>query len=197
MSSNTELGSFGGTNCERDFVEAPSQMLEEWCYRPISLKMMSINITDEIIDKIINKRNMLQGYFYARQLSFGLYDMALHSEFVNDNFGNNANENIAKMYCDILSDVAGVSPVENTNMITSFGHVMRGYAAGYYGYLWSEVYAKDMFLTKFYDHELDPTVGLEYKKEILSYGGSRDSMKSLRIFLGREPSNEAFVTQFN
>lgn len=197
--SDTELSCFGGTNCERDFVEAPSQMLEEWCYRPVSLKMMSVNMTDEIINKINAKRNMLQGYFNSRQICFGIYDMTLHSNLFDELIMLNGNpiENFAKLHDDIVFGATGIHAIENTNMIASFGHMFGGYVAGYYGYMWSKVYSKDMFITKFRDHELDPNVGMQYRNEILKYGGSRSSQESLKIFLGREPNDEAFVKSFD
>ncbi len=196
--SNTQIGQFGGTNCERDFVEMPSQMLEEWCYRPASLKIMSQGITDETIEKINIKRNMLEGYFNARQLCFGLYDMTLHSTYF-DTISNSSNPSdaLAMLYSDIISEATGLRAIPGTNMIASFSHLFGGYASGYYGYMWSKVYSKDVFVSKFLDHELDPIVGAEYRKEILSFGGSRPSIESLRIFLGREPSDEPFIQSFD
>ena len=191
--ANSELGCFSGTRCERDFVEAPSQFLECFCYRPNALKLMSVDLTDEIIEKINKKSKMLQGYYYGRQLSFGLYDMMLHNSNIENILSDNATENISKMYDDILKETTGLGVTPNTNMIANFGHVMGGYAAGYYGYLWSKVYALDIFYSKFLGNELDQEVGLRYRKEILSYGGSRLSSESLRVFLGREPNDEAFV----
>lgn len=154
MCSDVELCCYGGTNCERDFVEAPSQMLEEWCYRPISLKMMSVGMTDETINKINAKRNMLQGYFNSRQICFGLYDMILHSNKFDELIMANDNpvDNFAKLYDDVVFSALGIHTVPNTNMIASFGHLFSGYASNYFGYLWSKVYSKDMFATKFYDH---------------------------------------------
>lgn len=197
ISSNTEIGQFAGTQCERDFVEAPSQMLEEWCYQPTSLKLMSLDMTDDLIAKINKKEKMLQGYHYARQLSFGLYDMYLHSAKLNTvvSDSNTLEENslnLASLFNDVLLETVGLGATPNTNFISGFGHIMHGYAAGYYGYLWSLVYAKDMFYSKFKNHELDPNIGNRYKTEILSYGGSRPSIESLRIFLGREPNSDAF-----
>ena len=193
MCSDTQIGQFSGTNCERDFVEAPSQMLEEWCYRGASLKIMADGITDDVIEKINKKRNMLQGYFNARQICFGLYDMMLHSTYF-DNIKNSSNpsEALAVLYNDIVKKVTGLDQIPGTNMVATFGHLFGGYAAGYYGYLWSKVYSKDMFVTKFMNHELDPEVGQLYRKEILSYGGSRPSIDSLKMFLSREPSDESF-----
>lgn len=191
--ATSELACFAGTSCERDFVECPSQLLECWTYRPNSLKMMSVDMTDEIVDKLNKKSKMLQGYFYGRQLSFGLYDMMLHSADIDQILSEDAEKRIADMYNDILKETTGLGCTPGTNMVASFGHLMHGYAAGYYGYLWSKVYAEDLFYTKFFGNELNPEVGIQYRKEILSHGGSRLSSESLRVFLGREPNNEAFA----
>ena len=72
---------------------------------------------------------------------------------------------------------------------------MGGYEAGYYGYLWSQVYSSDMFFSKFKDHEFDPEVGALYRDTVLAPGGSRDAIDLLTDFLGREPNNEAFLRE--
>lgn len=187
MCSATEMSCFSGTNCETDFVEAPSQMLEDFCYMPNCLKMMSVNLSDDTITKLINRKTLLKGYHYARQLSFGLFDMLLHS-----NSFSLDEESIRKLYSDISYETIGVRPLDDINFVTCFGHLMSGYDVGYYGYLWSEVYARDMFYSKFYTDQLDEKTGATYRKEILSYGGARDSIESLKIFLGREPNSYAF-----
>ena len=115
-------------------------MFEEWVYTNKTLKLISPTITDDIIEKIKKQRNILQGYHYARQLSFCYLDMNVHSKKYNHN-SFETNKKITK-------EILGLDVQENTNSVASFGHLMGGYDAGYYGYLWSLVYAKDLF-TKF------------------------------------------------
>ncbi len=84
---------------------------------------------------------------------------------------------------------------EGTAFAASFGHLMGGYDAGYYGYLWAKVYGDDMF-SEFARHGItDPGVGERYRREVLARGGERDAIDHLRAFLGREPSSEAFLTK--
>ena len=87
-----------------------------------------------------------------------------------------------------------------SNFVASFGHLAGGYDSQYYGYMWSEVYSADMFHSKFFDSVAgdkndDNNAGLQYRQEILSVGGSRDAIESLRTFLGREPNDKAFLTE--
>ena len=178
----SSLSSFG---CEADFVETPSQLFEEWCYVPKTLKMMANeDIPEFIVDKIIESRKILQGYHYARQLLFGLFDMNIH--------GLKFNEEPEKLYNKMAKDIVTLEPLENTNTITSFGHLFGGYASGYYGYLWSLVYAKDLF-SKFKDNELNSELGSELKEKVLSWGGIRDSVVSMKEFLNREPNSDFFI----
>ena len=184
ISSVSKINSTASFACESDFVETPSQMFEEWCYINKTLKIISPTITDDIIEKIKKQRNILQGYHYARQLSLCYLDMNVHSK----NYNHNSFETNKRVTKEIL----GLDIQEDTNSVASFGHLMNGYDAGYYGYLWSLVYAKDLF-TKFNDHELDSNIGLEFRDEILSQGSIRPSMESIKIFLGREPNEDAFI----
>jgi Zn-dependent oligopeptidase len=184
MSSISKISGTASFSCESDFVETPSQMFEEWVYTNKTLKLISPSITDDIIEKIKKQRNILQGYHYARQLSFCYLDMNVHSKKYDHN-SFETNKRITK-------EILGLDVQENTNSVASFGHLMGGYDAGYYGYLWSLVYAKDLF-TKFIDHELDSNIGLKFRNEVLSQGSIRPSMESIRIFLGREPNEDAFI----
>ena len=184
LSSRSTLSDTSSFNCEMDFVETPSQMFEEWCYIEEPLKMMSEGLTNKMIEQINLKRNMLNGWHYSRQLTFSITDMEIHSNLFNGNAKNIYDKNVREIcYMDLL---------ENTNEIASFGHLMGGYESGYYGYLWSLVYAKDLF-SKFKGKELDSELGKKLRDEVLSYGGIRNSMDSIKIFLEREPSSEYFL----
>lgn len=184
MSSISKINGTASFACESDFVETPSQMFEEWVYINNTLKLISPSITDDIIEKIKKQRNILQGYHYARQLSFCYLDMNVHSK----NYNHNSFETNKK----ITKEILGLDIQENTNSVASFGHLMGGYDAGYYGYLWSLVYAKDLF-TRFIDHELDSHIGVEFRDQVLCQGSIRHSMESIKIFLQREPNENAFI----
>jgi Zn-dependent oligopeptidase len=186
MASIATIGSLAGTTCERDFVEAPSQMLEEWCYVDNVLKMLSEpEIPSELIAKLRLYRKQFVGIHIAKQLTYALTDMALH--------GSAYNSDPAQIYNQIFEEMLGLNTIPNTNMIASFGHIFGGYDAGYYGYLWSEVYAKDMFYSKFLNNELNPDIGSEYVSKVLCWGSIRDSDISLKEFLSREVSTQPFI----
>lgn len=186
ISAESTIPDMSGTSCEWDFVEAPSQIFEEWCYRPNSLKLMAPTIPNEIIEKLNQERQLLQGLHYKRQLSFGFLDMALH--------GSLYNTSPAELYNKIYFEMFGINLPNEINFPATFGHIIGGYDAGYYGYLWSQVYAKDMFTSKFYGNELNGLVGREFRKTILSKGGSVDSYDSVTSFLGRSPNDHAFIS---
>ena len=190
LCSVSTIASLSGTNCETDFVEAPSQIFEEWCYCKDVLRLMAPTIPDNIVSILNKERIMLKGIFNKRQLTFAFYDMTLHSNLDAEKI------DVIKTYNNIYYDLFGLNLPEKTNIGASFGHIMGGYESGYYSYLWSQVYAKDMFENKFKGHELDRSIGLEFKKIILSRGGTVDSYDSVVEFLGREPNDKAFVDSF-
>ena len=184
IASRPEISSFAGTAVSRDAVECPSQMLEEWCYRESPLKLMAPTITSDIITKLIKQKNMLQGYFTARQLSFGLLDMSLHGLSYDSDYN--------ELYGCIHKDLLGLELPPTHGFIQTFGHLM-GYEAGYYGYLYSKVFAVCMFEEKFKNRELDPVVGMEYRNKIIAPGNTKDFMDLLIDFLGHEPTSNAFI----
>jgi len=184
ISSRSTISDTASFACEGDFVETPSQMFEEWCYIPKTLKMISPEIDDEIIYKINIQRKLLQGYHYTRQVLLATMDMHFHS--------NKYEGNSFAVVKDFTKELIGFDIQDNTNDIASFGHLMHGYDAGYYGYMWSLAYAKDLF-SAFQGKEVDPDLGQRFKEQVLSQGSIRPSMESVREFLGREPNEEAFI----
>lgn len=174
-----------------DFVEAPSQMLEYWTWSKNELKELSSHyltreqIDDELIDSLIKSKHVNGGLFNLRQLHFGLFDMTLHS--------NNSKIDITKFWNESRQEIALVSNGDSvTKGFNSFGHIMGGYQAGYFGYLWSQVFAADIYYTKFKNDPLNSETGIQYRDIILARGGSRDEDDNLKELLGREPNNEAF-----
>jgi Zn-dependent oligopeptidase len=145
---------------------------------------MAPSIPEEIVEKLNRSRNMLQGLFIKRQLVFAFFDMAVH--------GDRYDEPCDKLFNTIYKDITGFELDESISFPASFGHLMCGYDAGYYGYMWALVFAKDCF-TSFKGREIDPVIGKRFKETVLSYGSSRPSLDSLREFLGREPSDDAFI----
>lgn len=188
--TTASYASQAGTNTARDFVEAPSQMFEYWVWEKDLLKKMSKHyvtgepLPDDLIDRMIRAKNHARGYFILRQLLIGSFDMALHT----------AAEPIdpVQTFADLYRQMMGMEPSVDQLWAAGFGHLM-GYDAGYYGYLWSEVYAADMFTRFRGEGVTSPKVGMEYRAKVLEVGSSRDEMESVVDFLGRMPSNKAFL----
>lgn len=189
MCSMNTIGSLAGTQVERDFVETPSQMFEEWvcCLEPLKMlvkKEMVNEVDEELINKIRVQGKTLQGIFYARQLSFGLLDMELHSV----NFISEPKEYYTRLY----KELTGLDLPEETNILGSFGHIIGGYDSGYYGYLWSKVFAIDLF-SFFKGNELNQELGLKLRENILSVGGTKTGYEMMVDFMGRKPDSNAFI----
>jgi thimet oligopeptidase len=186
----TRLVRFTGFNTEWDFVEAPSQIMEHWCWKPEVLRRFARHhrtgelIPEDLVQRLADARDLQIALLTLRQISFGLLDMAFHdSEESKDLF-------------DITRRTTEVSAFpyhEGTFFAAGFGHLF-GYDAGYYGYLWSKVFGDDMFSRFEKDGVLNPQVGGAYRAKILEQGGSRDASDMLRDFLGREPNKDAFLT---
>ncbi|MBS1984319.1 MAG: Zn-dependent oligopeptidase [Bdellovibrionales bacterium] len=187
-------GSLSGSSVARDFVEAPSQMLENWVWDAKVLSSLSGHyatkekLPADLLKRMIEARDFNQGQFYIRQLYFGFLDMTYHTT----KSAIDTTEVSDKLYKDLV----GVDPLPNSHFQASFGHLM-GYSAGYYGYLWSEVFAADMFTRFAKDGLLNPQVGMSYRKSILEPGNMRDANELLKDFLGREPNKDAFFKKLH
>jgi len=189
--TRAETVRFSGTSTERDFVEAPSQIMEHWTWRPEVLATFARHyetgepIPESLVKALVEARNLNVALSTLRQAQFGIFDMGVHGPDAAD-----------KDLEDVTRQAGEVSLLpfhEGTFFPASFGHMLGGYDAGYYGYLWSEVYGDDMFSRFDAEGVTSPDVGRDYRRTILEQGGSRDGMDLLREFLGREPSNEAFL----
>ena len=180
---------FSGTQTERDFVEAPSQMLEHWCWEPDVLNSFARHfetgapLPKELLDSLIAAKQLDSGIMALRQLFFATLDLAYHSP----GFNGDTTETL-----EALHDITGFPYTPGTHFQSGFGHLF-GYDAGYYGYLWSQVFGDDMY-TKFEaTSPMDSDTGLHYRRTILERGGTADGDQLVRDFLGREPNNEAFL----
>lgn len=193
--SKTKYSRFHGCNVEGDFVEAPSQMLENWCWDHKTLKKLSCHyktkdqLSDQLIQKLIKTKNYGAGMAYIRQLFFASYDMYIHTNMQDKNIDT------SKLYNKMRSEITLVDGQFGTFPEATFGHIVGGYEAGYYGYLWSQVYSADMFESKFNKNKdiNDPETGKQYRNSILKPGGSKDGIDMLTQFIGRKPNSNAFI----
>ncbi|KAL7627760.1 metalloendopeptidase [Parahypoxylon ruwenzoriense] len=196
---------FHGTSTVRDFVEAPSQMLENWCWTPSQLKTLSNHyqtgekIPDDLIEKQISTKHVNDALFNLRQLHFGIFDMTVHTPASHEDLEK---LDASKVYNDLRTQIAGLNGPEALgepstwgNGQATFGHLIGGYDAGYYGYLSSEVYSTDMFHSVFKKDPMNGKEGRRYRHTVLERGGSQDEMTTLEQFLGRKPSSDAFYAE--
>lgn len=194
--SKAKYFSQGGTNCDHDFVEVPSQLLENFLYEKENLKKIAIHyqtkekLEDGILEKIIASRNFLNGYQYLRQILFAEFDLDLHSQKINA-------KDSAKYYNSLMKKYFGYNLPKDAIFPAGFGHLV-GYDAGYYSYLWALVYADD-FYSEFEKVKNNKSkikeMGKRYRKEILEVGGSRKEIESTKKFLQRKPNQKAFLNK--
>ena len=191
--TRAHYGRFAGTSVPRDFVEAPSQMLENWIWDKKVLDSFAADYRDSskkipqaILAKLKEADLSTKGMFYRRQLSFGLTDLTLHSSFTED-------EDVVKISNQRAGEVFFPVP-EGTAFVAFFGHLM-GYDAGYYGYAWADAISADMatVFEKAPGGFFDTTAGLKLRHEIYEPGDSRDVNISIEKFLGRPRALEPFL----
>ena len=186
--------SLTGTNVVRDFVELPSQLMENWALEPEWLQTFARHwqtgevIPQEYIDRIVAARNFLAGYAQVRQLQFGLTDMAWHSVT-----GAPAEDPIA-FEQETLRPTAVLPQVPGIVFSPSFNHIFSGgYAAGYYSYKWAEVLEADAFAFFKEKGIFSREAAERFRRELLSKGGSVDADVLYRNFRGRDPEPDALL----
>ncbi|MGA9594791.1 MAG: M3 family metallopeptidase [Acidimicrobiia bacterium] len=190
--TTVELRRFAGYDTEWDFVEAPSQIMEHWMWQPEVLQRFARHyktdepIPDDLVERLVAARDLNIGLFTMRQIFLGQFDLNLHAA--------PGPVDVDAAYREAYK-LTGFDFYEDTHFGASFGHLMGGYDAGYYGYLWSKVYGDDMFSVFATEGILSPEVGRRYRDEVLARGYSRDAIEHLRAFLGREPSPAAFLEE--
>nr|WP_298656862.1 M3 family metallopeptidase [uncultured Flavobacterium sp.] len=194
MLANTTYPSLSGTSVYWDFVELPSQVMENWCYEPEALALFAKHYeTGEIIpqhyvEKIKESASFLEGMATLRQLSFGLLDMAFHS--------NNPTEikDIKTFEKEAFDGTSLYPDVAENCMSVSFSHIFQGgYSSGYYSYKWAEVLDADAFAYFQEKGIFNTTVATKFKDNVLSKGGTEHPMTLYKRFRGQEPKVEALL----
>ena len=194
MLANTTYPSLSGPSVFWDFVELPSQILENWCYEPEALALFAKHyqtgetIPMVLIDKIKKAANFQEGMQTLRQISFGLLDMSWHGTNPCGITNVQAHENAAFEGTKLYPDVA-----ENC-MSVAFSHIFQGgYSSGYYSYKWAEVLDADAFAYFQENGIFNTEVAKKFKDNILSQGGTEDPMVLYKRFRGKEPNPEALL----
>jgi len=194
MLANTTYPSLSGTSVYWDFVELPSQVMENWCYEPEALALFAKHyqtgeiIPQEYVEKIKESASFQEGMATLRQISFGLLDMAFHSNNPTSITDVKAFEKAAFEGTNLYPDVA-----ENC-MSVSFSHIFQGgYSSGYYSYKWAEVLDADAFAYFQEKSIFDKEVATKFKENILSKGGTEPPMELYKRFRGHEPNADALL----
>ena len=194
MFANTRFGSLSGTNVWWDFVELPSQFMENYATEKEFLRTFAYHfeskepIPDELIDRIIKSKNYLSAYGCLRQVSLGLLDMAYYTQ--KDEF----KEDIIAFEKDAWKDAIITKQLPNTCMTTQFSHIISGgYAAGYYSYKWAEVLDADAFSLFKKNGIFDKNTALSFRENVLSKGGTEHPMILYKRFRGQEPTIDALL----
>ena len=193
MLADTEYESLSGTNVYWDFVELPSQFMENYCYEKEFLRSFARHyqtgepLPEAEIDKIVAASNFMEGYQTMRQLSFGLLDMAYHTG------GLDARTAIERFEKDIVQETQLYPDVPGTAQTPSFAHIFAGgYSAGYYSYKWAEVLDADAFSYFKETGIFNPDTAAKFKT-LLASGGTVDPMELYIRFRGRKPEPEALL----
>lgn len=189
--TETHYGEFAGTSVARDFVEAPSQMFENWVWDANVLATFARHyqtgepLPPALLDGMIRARHLGSALEAERQFYYGLCDLRYHT-------APGGVVDTTQVANELFSTVELYAQVPDVFHQASFGHLV-GYQAGYYGYQWSLVYACDMFQRFRELGMLDPQAGKYYRQKILARGGSIDELDMVKDYLGREPRMEAYL----
>lgn len=189
--TKAETNRFAGAATARDFVEAPSQMFENWIWNAQVLNTFAAHyksgekLPKKLLDGMLAARNLGSGIETEHQFYYGMVDQSYHTSPTGE-------VDPTKISEDLFTEVELYKRVPGVHYQTSFGHLV-GYEGAYYGYQWSLVYAQDMFQRFDELGILSPQAGAYYRDKVLSRGGTMDEFDMLRDYLGREPKLDAFL----
>ncbi len=197
MLSDVQYESLSGTNVKRDFVEMPSQVMENWCYEPEFLNTFARHyqtgepLPAEYVEKIRAAQNHMAGWLCLRQLNLGFTDIAFHTVPDGSTVGK-AEAVEASAMTNLLPRVPGCCTA------TNFSHIFGGgYASGYYGYKWAEVLDADIFSRFKQDGIFNQETASAFRREVLSKGGTEHPAILFKNFMGRDPDNKALLKRMN
>lgn len=195
--TKASIRSFAGTNVAWDFVELPSQFLENWTWERSALDLFAHHyetgqpIPDDIFNKMVAARNYNSASFMMRQLSFGKIDLEIHHHYAKYK-----DMNVDQIDELVLQQYRVPCSVKPTSILYNFGHLFSSpiaYSAGYYSYMWAEVLETDAFTRFKKEGILNERVGLEFRDKILIWGDSKPAAELFRDFMGRDPDPSALL----
>ncbi len=190
--TEVDVQSFAGIETEWDFVEAPSQIMENWMWEPQVLERVARHyrsgqaIPAPLVSALVAARDQNVALQTLRQVALGQYDLMMHTSGARPDL---------EALLEAATEYSLLPAQPDTFMAASWGHPMGGYDAGYYGYLWAQVYGDDMYSVFAREGVMSAEVGARYRREVLAMGGARDAIDHLRAFLGREPNAQAFLAR--
>ncbi|MCJ1885584.1 oligopeptidase A [Pseudomonas sp. LA21] len=186
-------GASGINGVAWDAVELPSQFMENWCWEPEGLALISGHyetgapLPQDLLEKMLAAKNFQSGLMMVRQLEFSLFDFELHAT-------HGDGRSVLDVLETVRNEVAVMRPPAYNRFANSFAHIFAGgYAAGYYSYKWAEVLSADAFSRFEEDGVLNPATGAAFREAILAKGGSQEPMALFVAFRGREPSIDALL----
>jgi oligopeptidase A len=195
--SRVELRSLAGTSVAWDFVELPSQIMENWCWERDALDLFARHyetgepIPEDLFEKMNRARNFRSANAQMRQLGFGFVDLTLHVDYSPERDGD-----VIAYARSILQEFSPAPMTPDNAMIASFTHLFSspvGYGAGYYSYKWAEVLDADAF-SRFRENGIfSRDVGMDFREKILARGDSEDPAELYRTFMGRDPDLNALL----
>ena len=184
----------GAFSTALDFVEVPSQTVEQWVWQPAMLTQLGQHYKTKaslplpVIESLVSSRRHLAGYGLTRQLVASWFDLILH----HGSLPTDPNQLYAKMFKKYI----GLDLPAGAMFAAGWGHILGGYDSGYYSYIWSQVYAADVFGRFVKEGLFNQAIGRDYRC-LLEVGASVDEMKTLVTFLGRRPSRAAYLKQID
>ena len=191
--------SLAGTRVAQDFVELPSQIMENWCSERDALNLFAAHyetgapLPEALLERLHATRTFRAASMQMRQLGFAAVDLALHIDYASDKDGD-----VMDYGNRILQRYAASELPKDYGMLAGFLHLFShpvGYAAGYYSYKWAEVLDADAFGRFKREGIFNPTVGRAFRDSILSQGDARDPMDLFVLFMGRKPDPQALLVR--